>query len=366
MLKKALILKLYSYNMHVGSFSSYNSKLNYYIFGKRYNFYIINLNKTFFLLKKVLFFLNNLAFTNGSLLFHYSNYMNLNIIFKCVLLSICKISNQQLITYNWVYGLIGNFFFSFYLLIKEITSLWLKRHNYLFNFNKKVNNYYSFDFENNKFENFEYLFLIKWKVKKKFKYQRKRFKWYSRWYKKWLRSTNTYKFWSFKTNSYKHTNFLKKICLNDINNIWKKKKLLNFKYLFLKLFYFIHFKKKDTFLYNLYSDKFYDIRYQYVYQKFQIYWRFVLYFKYFNNYYNVPDALFSIFPNHDSFPIKEYSSSGLVSIGLVDTDCDFNGINYSIISNDDSLMIVVFYFTLFSNLFLENKLNIYNIFSFKK
>lgn len=362
MLKKSLISKLYSYNMHIGSISFYNSRLSYYIFGKRYNFYIIDLNKVFFLLKKALFFLDNLALNNGSLLFHYSNYMNLNIIYKCVLLSICKNSSQQLITYNWIYGSIGNFFFSFFLLIKEITSLWLKRHNYLFNLSKKFNFYYTTNLETDKFESFEYLFLIKWKLKK-YSSQRKKFRWYSKWYKKWLRSTNTYKFWTFQTNSYKHTNFLKKLCLNDINNVWKKKKLFNFKYLFLKLFYYIHLKKKDPFLYNIHSDKFYDIKYQYIYTKFQSYWRFVLYFKYFNNYYNIPDALFSIFPNKDSFPVKEFSSSSLVSIGLIDTDSDLSGIQYPIISNDDSLIVVIFYFTLFSNLFLENKMNIYNLFT---
>jgi ribosomal protein S2 len=62
-------------------------------------------------------------------------------------------------------------------------------------------------------------------------------------------------------------------------------------------------------------------------------------------------------------PLKEYNNSGFVSIGLIDTDCKINNVNYPIISNDDSLMIVIFYFSLFSNLFLENKLNIYNIFN---
>lgn len=100
MSRKSLLLKLYNYNMHIGSISSYNSKLNYFIFGKRYDFYIINMNKSFILLKKALLFLDNLSLNNGSLLFYYSDYTKLNIIYKCVLLSICKNSNQQLITYN--------------------------------------------------------------------------------------------------------------------------------------------------------------------------------------------------------------------------------------------------------------------------
>lgn len=100
MLKKSLINRLYKYNMHIGSIASINSKLNYYILGNRFGFSIIDLNKSFILLKKTIFFLNQLSINNGSLLFYYSNYSNLNIIYKCILLSICKSSNQQMITYN--------------------------------------------------------------------------------------------------------------------------------------------------------------------------------------------------------------------------------------------------------------------------
>lgn len=368
MLKKSLINRLYKYNMHIGSIASINSKLNYYILGNRFGFSIIDLNKSFILLKKTIFFLNQLSINNGSLLFYYSNYSNLNIIYKCILLSICKSSNQQMITYNWVYGSIGNYYFSFYSLIKELTSLWLKRHNYLFNFDTKRNQYYSFNFENDKFELFEYLFLTKWKLKKNKNYNKNKNKHkgikikispYSKWYKKWITSTSTYKFWSFQSSSHKHSNFLKKLCLNDINNIWKKKKLLSFKFLFIKLYYYIYAKKKDSFSYNNIETN--NVKYNYLHTKFKSYWRFMLYFKYFNNYYNLPDALFSIYPNKNNLPIKEYSSVSLVSIGLVDTDCDTRGINYPIICNDDSLMIVIFYFTLFSNIFIDSKVNIHKM-----
>ena len=368
MLKKSLLIKLYSYNMHLGSNTSYNSRLNHYIFGKRFNFYIINMNKSFLLLKKVLFFLNMLAANNGSLLMHYSNYLNLNIIYKCVLLSITKRSNQQIITYNWVYGRVGNFFFSFYLLLKEITSAWVKRHNYLFNFEKKINPYYQYNFEGNTFEFFDYLFLKRIKPKKWWlsnSLRRHTYKTFNNWYIKWVKSSSTnYKYWTFQTNATRYTNFFKKISLNDINNVWKTKKVNNFKYIFLKLFYYIYLKKQDAFTFNIYSLKTNEFS-SVLHKKFQSYWRFILYFKYFNNYFNVPDALFSIFPNKDDLPSKEFSSAGLISIGLIDTDCPLTNVNYPIISNDDSLVIVLFYFTLFSNIFLENQLNMYNLFNFQ-
>ena len=360
MIKKSLISKLYSYNIHLGSISPYNSNLNYYLIGNRFNFNIINLNKSFILLKKALFLVKRLSMVNGSLLFYYSNYLNLNIVHKCVLLSICKNTQQQIITYNWVYGSVGNFFFSFHSLVRDLTYMWMKRHSYLFNLDKKWSQYYSFEFENEKFEFFEYFFLTKWKLKR-YSFQKNNFKLYSKWYKKWLRTTNTYKFWTFKTSSYKHTNFIKKLCLNDINNIWKKKKILNFKYLFVKLYYYIYSKKKDPYSYDINIKKNAKIEYEYLYNKFQSYWRFLLYFKYFNNYYQIPDGIFSIHPNKDLYPVKEFNSSSLISIGLVDTDSDSHDLHYPIISNDDSIILVIFYFTLFSNLFLEDKVNLYSL-----
>lgn len=359
MLKKHLINHLYSYNIHIGHIDCYNSQLNYYILGRRFYFYIIDINKTFFLLKKVIFFLKTLSLNNGSLLFHYSKYFNLNIIYKCVLLSISKNSNQQIITYNWRYGSIGNYFFSFYILIKDITRSWAKKQNYLFNFEKKLNLYYHSDLEGNKLGAFEYLFLSEPGIPYKFQ---KRYTRYSNWYQNWIKDKNAYSFWKSKKKSLKVNNFLRQLCLNDINNVLKKKKMLNFKYLFLKLFYYIYLKKKDPFLLNIDLTKLDFLDEDEIHGKFLSYWRFILYFKYFSNYYQVPDALFSVFPENNDMVINEYSSANYVSIGLIDTVSSIKNVNYPIISNDDSLIVIIFYFTLFSNLFLENKLNIYNFF----
>lgn len=374
MLKKALLLKLYSYNMHIGSLKNSNSRLNYYVIGKRYNYTIINLNKTFILLKKVLFFLNNLSSNNGSLLFNYEWYNKLHIMYKCVLLSISKRSSQQMITYNWLYGNIGNFYFSFYRLIKEITAVWVKRKNYLFNSDKKVNRHSTevFEEEANSFEKFEFLF---YNTKNKKGGQARTYleslklleqKDYKKWYLNWVKHTNElYKFWTFKRKATKETTLFRKMCFNNINTIWKQKKVHSFKYLFLKMFYFIYLKKKDPFIFEESIDKEIEsINTNVVYKLFQKYWRFILYFKYFNNFYTLPDALFTMFPNKNNLPAIEYSTAGLVSIGVLDTDCDLKGINYPLISNDDSLVIVLFYFTLFSNIFLINQLNIYNIYNY--
>ena len=361
MIKKDIISNLYLYNAHIGHYGNYNSKLGFYILGKRYNFAIIDLNKSFLLLKKALFLVKNLSLNNSTLLFHYSKYMNLNIIYKCVLISIIKHSGQQIIRYDWKYGYIGNFFFSFYLLIKDITKSWFKHQNYLFNFEKKKNLYYSFDIEGEKLGYFEYLFLNESNVHISKKHEQQ-YKKYSKWYEKWIKNQKNFEFWKLKKNSLRYNNFLKQLCLNDINNIIKKKNVLNFKYLFLKLFYYIYLKKEDPFLLQMNVEKINLLDHDYIHNQFIFYWRFILYFKYFNNYYQLPDALFSIFPDNNEMPVNEYTSSSCISIALVDTVTNFDNVHYPIISNDDSLLIVFFYFSLFSNVFIENKLNLYNYF----
>lgn len=100
MIKESLLEKLFIYNMHLGHQSSYNSQLNFYILGRRFNFYIIDLHRTFFFLKKALYFIKHLSLKNGSMLFFYSQFTNLPLLYKCMLLSVSKYSTQQIITFN--------------------------------------------------------------------------------------------------------------------------------------------------------------------------------------------------------------------------------------------------------------------------
>lgn len=226
MIKKSVIERLYLYNIHIGHLGFYNSKLNYYFLGKRFNYIIIDMNKTFILLKKALCFVKNLSLKNGSILFNYSQYLNLNLIYKCILLSIAKHSNQQLITHNWVYSSIGNFFFSFYDFIKELAYIWVFKNRYLFKYEK--NSYYSYVSEEKQYYFFEYLFLSSLKDKNNFKVYRL----YQNWYDKWIKKQNSYDIWVSKKSTLKYNNFLKQVSFYDLNNIFKKRKFLNFKSFF--------------------------------------------------------------------------------------------------------------------------------------
>ena len=160
-------------------------------------------------------------------------------------------------------------------------------------------------------------------------------------------------------------NFLKKTCLNDLKSTFNKKKIKSFKTFLLKIFYFLSLRKNNSFLSrNINRSKksrLKDILYKYLHNKLLSYWRYFLYFKSFNNFYQIPDCLFSIFPDNNDIPLNEYTSSNLISIGLIDTVSNINNVHYPIISNDDSLILLLFYFSLFSNIFLENRLNLYSL-----
>ena len=98
MISKTLLKRLFVYNMHIGHYGAYNSNLNNYVLGRRLNYVILDLNSTLILLKKALLFLKVLASRNGYLLFFYSKYTYLNLMFKCVLLSITTKCTQPIIT----------------------------------------------------------------------------------------------------------------------------------------------------------------------------------------------------------------------------------------------------------------------------
>ena len=90
------------------------------------------------------------------------------------------------------------------------------------------------------------------------------------------------------------------------------------------------------------------------------YWRLLLYYKCFNNFFELPDSFFFIFPDNNTSPIRETTNSGeIVTLGLVDTNSNYEYLHYPIIINDDSLLIICFFITLICNIFIEAKVNIF-------
>ena len=98
-MRKNLLFELYRYGMHLGSNNSYNTNLNYFVLGTRFSYAIINMNKSFFLIKKVILFLKTLSLNQGSICFYHTLFSSMNFIYKTCLLNIVLKSYQSMIVY---------------------------------------------------------------------------------------------------------------------------------------------------------------------------------------------------------------------------------------------------------------------------
>ena len=98
-MKDTLLNRLFLYNTHIGHSGFFNSTFSEYFLGKRFDYIIFDLKKSFLFLKRALFFLKNLAHLNGSVLFSHTLFNTLELSYQCSLLSIAKRSNMPIITY---------------------------------------------------------------------------------------------------------------------------------------------------------------------------------------------------------------------------------------------------------------------------
>lgn len=98
-MRKDLLLELYKYGMHLGSNNFYNTNLNYFVLGTRFNYAIINMNKSFYTIKKVILFLKTLASNQGSICFYHTLFNSMNFIHRTCLLSIVLRSYQSMIVH---------------------------------------------------------------------------------------------------------------------------------------------------------------------------------------------------------------------------------------------------------------------------
>lgn len=85
------------------------------------------------------------------------------------------------------------------------------------------------------------------------------------------------------------------------------------------------------------------------------YWRFVLFFKFFKSFNQMPDVFILANPNHHYAPILESSRLQIPIVSLLDTNTKPNLITYPVYTNDDSVLLVLFYFQLFINSYLIGK-----------
>lgn len=81
----------------------------------------------------------------------------------------------------------------------------------------------------------------------------------------------------------------------------------------------------------------------------QKYWRFILFFKFFKSFIQMPDVFILANSNHYYAPLLESSRLKMPIISIVDTDTNPYLTSYPIYSNDDSIILVLFYFQLMMN-----------------
>lgn len=342
-MRRDLLLELYKYGMHLGSNHSYNTNLNYFVIGTRFNYAIIDINKSFYTIKKVLLFLKTLSSNQGTICFYHTLFSSMNLIYKTCLLNIVLKSFQSMIVHPWLYGSVNNYFFSFFFFIKDIIHLWTKENT--FTESSKDDSLDLFDEE---FSSLKKVLPMNFKLnslKHKYTYELASNWSHSQPDKASLQGKNS-------------VHFIKQVCNNTLHTMLKQQKMFKFKHFFLRFFFFIHEKKKDY----LFLNKQLDINdyLSKINKRVLFYWRLLLYYKYFQSFFELPDCFFIVFPDGNDTPLKEVSRSNeIISIGLVDTNSNINNIHYPIVVNDDSMIIIFFFFTLFSNLFLKSKMSTY-------
>jgi ribosomal protein S2 len=126
------------------------------------------------------------------------------------------------------------------------------------------------------------------------------------------------------------------------------------RYIFLKLLYFTY---KKT---NLQRDWFTE------FHKLWLFWRVYLFLRGFKDIFDLPDILILINPDDAFYRATEFSKTHkLPVICTIDSASSWYGVTYPIPSNDDSIPLSIFYFSIFVNVYMNAKiLNYKKIYKF--
>ena len=175
------------------------------------------------------------------------------------------------------------------------------------------------------------------------------------------------------------------------HNIWIGGTITNFKFCFLKCFLFIinkqlHFrlKKKKLFfstlnrfsylknfkffnflffkLLILNYNNFKNLNFNIVTFKkiFNKYWRFFFFFKNFSVILKKIDCCIIFNAKNNLIPIYEFSRRKIPTIGVIDTNTPYYlNITYPIVSNDDSILLLIFFTNIFLNSFNIGSINFF-------
>ena len=289
---------LISLGVHVGHLKQSSVSSNHsYILGSRYGVDVLDIKDVVFSLRKAMHFVHQLGRMKGDLLFHISSLddYSSNIHFFFVNL-VSHQFKQRLFDEKWVFGQFGN-------IRQHAVSLIFQL---FFVQRRKFNLYVSKNY------------------KRSMAYRSHLYRYVRRFYKK--RRFNV-----FKKGQ------------RDL----KKHKLLNsisFYDLFIRVIFYSYFKKLKGVTFELHFSKMVK------------FFKFVLVFKYFRTFLILPDAFILTNPTNVSSPVLEMLSYKIPVIGLLDTNSDSFGITYPLYSNDDNILLSIFYFKLFLKVYSWGKM----------
>lgn len=118
---------------------------------------------------------------------------------------------------------------------------------------------------------------------------------------------------------------------------------------FLFRIFYITKSKFDDFLHSSSNFLNEDLYFSSVYRRFLLFWRAIIFFKCFKKTVNLPDCLIFINPDNQQAPFNDFSGVNVPVISVADSNSYTDRITYLIPSNDDSLILLLFYFLLFLN-----------------
>ena len=171
-----------------------------------------------------------------------------------------------------------------------------------------------------------------------------------------------------RTNAYKHRNIHNSYRLRHIYTAYKPKQkqkrrsniqqssvsslfraLPNFISFLIRLFYITKTKMEDLMLHNPKLSLNTDACFSSVYYRFLLFWRAIVFFRCFKQTVNLPDCLVFFNPDNQQAPFMDFSGINVPVISIADSNSYAHRITYLIPSNDDSLILLLFYFLLFLN-----------------
>lgn len=90
------------------------------------------------------------------------------------------------------------------------------------------------------------------------------------------------------------------------------------------------------------------------------FWKLFKFYKFFKNFVSFPDIFLLCDPTNSNLPKIESSSNLIPVISIVDSNSKPQQVTYPLYSNDDSVLLVLFYFSIFCNSYNLGKLKVYN------